>query len=60
MDIVDVPSENEVKFELSFIEILDVENNKINFIILNVYLPPNNNKRFYNNIYKINIKNKKK
>ena len=57
-ELKDIIPEQEIKIELNYIHILDIENNKINFIIPHLYIPKNSNGELsYNYKYEINVTN---
>ena len=49
----DIGPNQEIKILLSFIEILEVENNKIKYIIPDKYIPKNDDNTLYNYKYEI-------
>ena len=59
-ELKDIEPNQEIKVELSFIEILEVEKKRIKYVIPDKYIPKNNNIQYYNYKYEINVINTKK
>jgi len=57
-ELNDIKPNQEIKIELNYIQTLDIENNKIYFIIPNIYIPQSSDKNSsYNYKYEINVSN---
>ena len=54
----DIKPNQQIKIDINFLQELEIDNNKINYIIQNIYIPKNANVK-YDYKYEINVKNTK-
>ena len=59
INLKNIKPNQKIKIELNFIQEIEVENDKICYIIPNLFIPLNNSVKQYNYKYEINVKNTK-